>query len=353
MEKLIPVLLLVPLVLWVSCGNKDQGPVGPPGPQTKRVVADTTVDAPTLASPDEFMWGSVDSVTVPVLQSNQPKIYAPKTASVPSEVQVQAINKAGQLYLRLKWSDPDVDSFRDHFKVDSIKDFSPLPLVEFTNEVLPPAYEDQAFVLFAGFGANGYDVWNWRVLTTGSARLAEGYTLTSGLLDSDAVGSAGGAPAIANPASFKQPVYIHKDTSDFTGYVLYTTDTLNLNDTLYSIYDPFLHDSMPVQGFNTTGWTLGQKVPGWLIDSSFASLTAAERGSRWDIRAVSVYDSSGTSNQYRVVLSCPLNTGYNDDIDLSVKDSVQVKIGLFDDQIDFGTASSNRGFSDEFCLILK
>ena len=91
-------------------------------------------------------------------------------------------------------------------------------------------------------------------------------------------------------------------------------------------------------------------MPGWLIDSSFASRTDEVRGSRWDIRAVSVYDNDAA--QYRVVLCRKLNTGFSDDIDLAAADSVEVKVGIFDNQEAF-TPGSNRGFSDDFWILLK
>jgi hypothetical protein len=108
-------------------------------------------------------------------------------------------------------------------------------------------------------------------------------------------------------------------------------------------------DTIPIFFYNTTGWELGQIVPGWLINSSFASLPDSARGSRWDIKAVSAYDQD--MNKYHVVLACELNTGFDDDLDLSALDSVKVNIGFFDSQEDF-TPGSNRGFSDFFWIIL-
>ena len=70
-----------------------------------------------------------------------------------------------------------------------------------------------------------------------------------------------------------------------------------------------------------------------------------------DIRAVSIYDD--VAAQYRLVLARKLYTEFEDDIDLSGMDSVKVKVGIYDHQEEFGTGSGNRGFSNDFWIILK
>ena len=357
MKKLIPISAVLLLGLWIGCGD-DEGPNGPDGPTAVRVIADTTVGAPTLSSADEQVWAGVDSFLVEVLQANSPKLRPPEAAAVPPDIYVQAIKKADNLYLRLQWSDPTFDAYPDHFEVETIYPGGLLPYVEFTTE-FSVLDEDQIFVMFDGLSEGGFDVWNWRVLTTGGAGLARGYSYTDALIE-DAVGTAGDSVAIVNPPETQQPTYAHKDTSEFDGYILYLedarhreNDTLDIRDTFYLVGDPpdTIFDTQYVFFYNTTGWDSAQIVPGWLIDSRFVSLPDSARGSRWDIKAVSVYDD--VAAQYRVVLCRELFTEYPDDIDLSAIDSVKVKIGIYDNQNDFETGGTNRGFSDDFWIILK
>ncbi len=357
MKKLIPFSVVLLLGLWIGCG--DDEPIGPEEPTVVRVIANTTVSAPTLSSADEQVWATVDSFRVEVAQANNPKLRPPEAASVPPlDIYVQAIKKADNLYLRLRWSDSTFDAYPAHYFCT--KAISP---IEFSHEPLPPAYEDQIFVMFDRAPEEGYDVWNWRVLTTGAGGLGRGYTYSDDILVEDAVGTASDSTvADSNPPYFKWPTYAHKDTSDFDYYILYTTDTLKYTDTLYIDIDTVIigedppdtiFDTTAITFPLTTGWELDQKVPGWLIDSSFASRTDEERGSRWDIKAVSIYDDDAA--QYRVVLCRKLNTDFsvNEDIDLSAMDSVKVKIGIYDNQEEFGQPSNRRGFSDDFWIILK
>jgi hypothetical protein len=360
MKKLIPIFAVLLLGLWIGCG--DDEPNGPDEPTVVRVIADTTVNAPTLSSADEQVWAGVDSFRVKVLQANSPKLRPPEAAAVPPDIYVQAIKKADNLYLRLQWSDPTFNAYPDHFEVETIYTGGLQPYVEFTNEFLTVPYEDQIFVMFDGLPKGGYDVWNWRVLTTGGAGLGKGYSYTDTLIGDmliqdtlieDAIGTAGDSVAIENPAISQQPTYAHMNTSDFDGYILFVDSAVHRTEAVDSIYDDLTGDSIPVYFYNTIGWDSGQIVPGWLINSSFESLDDVERGSRWDIKAVSIYDDAAA--QYRVVLCRKLNTGFgvDEDIDLSAMDSVKVKIGIYDNQEDFKAGSPNRGFSDNFWIILK
>jgi len=346
MKRLIPVFAVLLVGLWVSCSDEN-GPTNN-GDTTLRLVANTTVDEPSLSSPDEVVWSSVDSVTVPVKMGNAPKLKPPKAAAIPPEILVKAIKKGGKLYLRLQWSDMTFDTYPEHFKATEINTQSLPPRVNFTQQPCEPACEDQIYVMFDGLSDNTYDVWNWRVLTTGGGGLGKGYTCTyDGTPVADAAGTATDSVVVENPPDeFGQPTYASIDTSEFQGFILYLQDTVNRNEILDSIYDPYMGDYIYIYFFNTTGWELDQKVPGWLIDSSFASLSDSARGSRWDIKAV----SDTAAGQYHVVLCRKLDTGFSDDIVLI--DSVKVTIGIFDNQVTFEPPSSNRGFSNDFWIIL-
>ncbi len=355
MKKLIPISVVLLLGFWIGCGD-DESTNGPEEPTVVRVIANTTVSAPTLSSADEDVWADVDSFLVGVSQANSPKLRPPEAAAYPPDIYVQAIKKDSNLYLRLQWSDLTFDAYPNHYKVTG----DTIPPIDFTREYTPPAYEDQIFVMFDSLLDGGYDAWNWRVLTTGGGGLGKGCTYQDTMTapTADAVGTVSSSGAVENPPKFGQPTYAHKNTSEFNHYILFTADTVHWDSVLYTDIDTIIFgdppdtifDTTEVHFWETTGWKLGQKVPGWLIDSSFASRTDEERGSRWDIKAVSVYDNDAA--QYRVVLCRKLNTGFVDDINLAPVDSVKVKVGIFDNQEEF-TPSSNRGFSDDFWIILK
>jgi hypothetical protein len=186
--------------------------------------------------------------------------------------------------------------------------------------------------MFDSLESGGYDVWNWRSLTTAAAFLAEGMTYdTANGFDPDASGQLAYRP---NPGlgGGSVPTYIHQNGSAFTGYILYTTEDMEIPP-----------------GFSD--WILGQTIPGWRIDSSVVNLSSAIRGSRWDIRTVSEYDDG--ADQYIVVLCRPLNTGFSveEDLNMALLDSVEVKIGITDNQMSIETEGSNLGFSDSFWLI--
>ncbi len=366
MKKIIPALLaLFVFSFIIGCGSDDNG--GSNGETTPRVVANTTVAAPSLSNPNDAVWSQVDSVSIDVSMTNAPRNIAPKVAAVPPSVQVQAIKADNFLYMRVKWSDPSFDAWPNYFYVANITN-----IVNFTHETL--AEEDQVFVLFEDTADSGYDVWNWRVLTTGAGGLAEdGFFNTSTLQDTiipDSDGTLGAVVAMQNyDNQFTNiPFYVHKDTSEFnqdtsdvlTGYALYTDDTLNTNDTLYIRYDTtsigeppndsIIVDTVYVTALLTDGWVEGQRLPSFVIDSTLKNKSNAERGSRWDTRAVSTY--SDAANEYTVVLGRLLNTGHSDDLNMGTVDSVKVKIGIYDDQNSFSTGSTSRGYSKEFWLIL-
>ena len=366
MKKIIPALLaLIVFSFIIGCSSDGNGDDN--GTTTPRVVANTTVSAPSMNNPNDAIWNQVDSVTIDVSMTNAPRKVAPKVAAVPPSVQVQAIKYSEVLYLRLQWADPSFDAWPNYFYVENITN-----IVNFTHQGL--AEEDQLFVLFEDMADNGYDVWNWRVLTTGAGGLAEdGFFSTSTLQDTvipDSNGNLGAVVAMdnINTEFTNKPLYVHKDTSEFnhdtsdviSGYALYTDDTLKVNDTLYVRYDSIsvgeppndslIVDTIYVTPLTTQGWVEGQRLPSFIIDSLLKNKSTNERGSRWDVKAVSAYNDA--ANEYTVVLERELNTGHADDLNMGAVDSVKVKIGIYDDQNSFNTGSTSRGYSKEFWLIL-
>ncbi|MFQ5453911.1 MAG: hypothetical protein ACE5D6_06960, partial [Candidatus Zixiibacteriota bacterium] len=119
MKKIITVLLLAVFVIINGCGGDDGDGNGTGSGNVPTVRANTSVNAPTLSSPNESVWNSVTGTDIAVSMQNTPKLGIPKGTAATS-VTVQAINKSGNLYLRLKWVDADFSVWRDYFKVSQV-----------------------------------------------------------------------------------------------------------------------------------------------------------------------------------------------------------------------------------------
>jgi len=347
MRKLLASILILSIGLLWGCGGDDNGTDGGGGTPPVRLQVNTSVAAPTMSSPDETVWNSVDSVMVGVSAANTPKVVpGAKIASVPSEVKVQAIALNDTLYVRLRWADP---TFSAYPHLDTVTTTSPLT---FSRDVT--AQEDQAFVMFES-AVDTFDVWGWQVLRTGGLGLGMGYTYADLTLTPDAEGTASLETAVPNnEQNFTTPIYMSGDTSEFNGYILYlppSGNTVRLDDTLRV-------DTIDVGGqqvFNvirydqSTGWTIGQKLPGYVLDSSVVAAwrSDANRGSILDIRTTDNY----SGGMYSLVMKRAMNTGYEDDLNMIPLDSVKVVIGLFDNQDSFTTGGTKRGFSIPFWVI--
>ncbi len=328
MKYIVAVLMLAAVAIIAGCGGNSS--TNPPTTSLPVVTANTTAGSPSVTDANSTVWSGVASTTMNVSSTISPKIVAGKSSNVSATVAVQAIVSNDSLFIRLRFADATHSIWRDYYEVSSDS-----PFVSFTSyEDLEN--EDQVFLMFDGGSTFGWDVWNWRALTTdaeGVGGLAEGMKYLNGTLTSD-VGSAAVATHNNGIAGTPQPTYVSSDTTEFNGTIL-------RSDSITSVYP-------------LTGWTIGQKVPGWIIDPQMkesGSLHETQRASRFDIRAASAYDSN--TDMYTVVMASKLNTGYADDIDLSTKTSITAKIGIFDNQIDFATGGSGRGFTGNFTLKLQ
>jgi hypothetical protein len=334
MRKLVGFFLLIALSLWMGCGD-DDGTDPTPVPVPRVVVAQPGV-APSLDNADDGVWSSVIAKGIAVSATNVPKVAVGKAAAVPDSVYVKAIVHNDSLYVRLVWDDASHDIWRDRYEVDTIE----IGFVRFFHDCCEDNAinrEDQLFIMFAGLPDNAYDTWNWRSLTTAVGRLAEGMTYQNGSLEPDST-DLGTAPAIRHTPmqGTSQPQYMRNDSSEFDGYVLYTE------------YNP-PYELVSLDA-GSEGWEKGQIIPGWLIDTSVFNRSSIIRGSRWDIRSASKYDSSAT--EYTVMLCRPLDTGFSDDLNMLALDSVKAKIGVLDNQIAVGTGGTRRGFSGDLWFIL-
>ncbi len=300
---------------------------------TARVVA-ASRDAPDPVDVDDPAWDDVAVQEYPIglFKSLGPSGTASAAlGELPDDhvnywANVKVINSGEELFVRLQWRDTSFSVWKNPYTVVSAT--PPIRLVRDTLYY----WEDQVFVMFAKPSSIvwGWDTWNWRALTTQAGFLGEGFRFLDGALYPD---DGHDSIAVVNPPDLaSRPQYVHKDTCEFHGYVFYIDDTLS--------------------GYTTTeGWTRGQRVPGWLIDSATARRLYENRPGRWDIRSGFAYDSA--LSIYTVVLSRELNTSQPaEDLDLEIYDSVRVQIGIYDNQMGFTQPSSRRRFSEEFWLIL-
>jgi len=322
MKKLIPIAVIFSLAVWSGCSSDDPATTEPPpAPPPVRVVANTMVSAPTLSSVDEAVWSSVTEYAIDVSSNFSPKLPAPASSAASDSVHVKAIVSGGELYLRVEFVDNDLNVLKDYYKTsDNNLNF----------ERVTSSQEDQVYVIYSGLPNGDFDVWNWRSLTTGTAGVAEGLTLINNTL---VVDSGPQQVAFINEDSVivGRPKWVHTTGASYTGEILYIEDL----DTMANHLNEFLATGLVVQG--------------WYVDSGVGDqVQNTFPQSRWDIFTVSSFDA--VNEKITVVLKRKLNTTYSEDLELV--DSVQVRIGIFDNQDDFYFSNSKRGFTELFWLIL-
>lgn len=323
--------LLVILVLVFGCGSDK--PNGPVTPKPQRIVVTQAASAPPLNTTVSTIWDGITPTAIQISTLLSPPPVSSEVTALADSVHVQALTYHDTLYLRISWPDNSHDVWRDAYYVTD----TAVPLggdtATYFDQIDTLMWEeDQLWVLFAGLSSGDWDGLNWRSLTTDSAFLAEGLNVhNDSVLITDA-----GAVTVArrnyNSINPGFPLYFHKDTSHYTGFTLFENDNLRPADIFIR------------------GWSMAQRVPNYLIDSSKYKLSALERGSRWDTRSIGHWDALRTPTPiYTVVLCRPMNTGFDDDV--ALVDSVETKIGLFNDQLNFSFKGGDRGFTKEFWLI--
>lgn len=336
------ILTLCSIILFslicAGCGGDDGGPTNPPQPTSIRVVAAEPATSPSISSVNDAVWNSITPTQIDIASSSVIGSAIGTPAGLSDSVKIQAARRNDSLWIRLQWTDNTYDVWPSAYIVDSVTSCDGVnPCVWFRKDEIS-LIEDQVIVTFAGLGNNLWDALNWRVLTTGAGGLAQGMTISwdtagpavdSFHMESDAAGS-NLIVAHDNGQFSSLPQFFHPDTSDYTGHLLYLGQGRN---------------ATPLMG----GWTVGQRVPGYLIDTSVADNLPEIRGSRWDTHAISDYN--GTSDLYTLVLVRRLNTGYADDINLMTRDSVQTQVGVFDNFQGLNGGSTYKGFTKKFWLI--
>jgi len=322
MKKLIPIVTLLALVAFLGCSDDDDGGGGTGPTPIARVEVRTDLTAPAMSSVDEAVWDAVTSTALDLSNANTPPVNAPKPTLLSDSVYVQAIKASGKLFLRLEWDDDDFSIKRDLWYLNNVATFSFGHYTEVYEE-------DQVFIMFEMADGGSWDTWNWRSLTTGQSKVAEGMTYADSALTVD---DDNGVYTLAwenyNGVDNSRPIWVHQDKWDFTDDIMFIDDTLPVIATA-----------------GETDWYVGMTVPGWiLLDTVLPA--AMKSQSRWDISAIYDYDSA--AGHYKLVMSRPL-TGGSDDLDMSNLTEVKVRIGVLNDKPIYTQGSSNV-FTEDFMM---
>lgn len=327
MRKLLPWLMILSVPFWAGCGSDDDDDGGTNGnggdPVLTQVPVNSSVAAPDMDSVNHDSWDSITPVGMAVSNVEAPNFEAKVTAFFTDSVWIQAIKASGRLYLRLQWDDNDYSILRNQWVLDSVEIYRWV-----SSEVLHN--EDQVLVMFDMGDDSTWDAWNWRLLTTGQAKTAEGMTYNE-TNDSLSLDTHDDEDTLAwrnkNPGDTGWPKWIHEDTSDFTGDVM------------------FIYETLPARDGQDAPYSKGQTVPGWvLVDSVVPADMRAQ--SRWDIEAV--YDYDDIAHRYTLVLARDLSSGA-DDLDMSSLAEVRTKIGILDDEL-LTNNSTSKIFTEDFLL---
>ena len=338
MKWLVSIFVILSMTLIWGCGGDDDDVVDPVIGSPRIVVSESTSGS-AIIDPQASVWATVDSATVEVSTGNPPAKLNPSLAtSVTNEVKVKAATRNDSLYIWFQWVDATNDVWPNNWTLTQVT-----PSLNYDSSLFD--FEDQMFVMFHDVANAGWDVWNWRVITTGAENLAEGmnwYGIDNTLI-ADEYGTVDLPLAVRNKApGFAMPEFVHQDTCEYTdSTILFIEEAISRNYWIVRGVDDSVH------WYQTSGWQVDDKIPGWHIDGSVSERSDAQRGSRWDIGASSIY----SGGMYSLVLVRKLFTGYTDDFNLSNLDSVKVQLGVLNNKNSFTEGSSNRGYSEDFWLI--
>ncbi len=344
MKKLSILIMFIPIIYIAGCGgDKGSNPPPPPVPLI-RLVVDTTA-APGMSNVNAAIWSAVDSATIEIGGSSD---YGFDADLGKINVILKAIKKNDTLYLRAKWQDANANIWGNYMR----------PLTQVIDwEQVSSAGDDRFFVMFDA-GDNGTekadcskmchatnmrpttghaDVINWSATSTAPGFLAddEWWNNVSGRAFDNTIN----AYVYRDNwnAQNNTPYYMHKDTTEFHGPYLYLTDTVTMD-------------------YATITWPTDYKMPGYRIDSTIYDSPTRSSYSRWDVAAISQYDSTSTPHTWTIVLARALNTGHADDVNLALAglDSVQVTIAAANaHSADPVNASWQHSGSKPLYLILK
>jgi hypothetical protein len=317
-----------------GCGG-DNGGTNGNGEETPppRLVAIDTVAAPSMLDANDPVWDQIDSVEVEVGFSST---YGQNPQLYKDTLLMKVIKTADMLYIWANWRDGYAHLWGNFSRIKA----GLTGIWEQINFNAGNGGEDAIFIAFdagdngeegadcasmchavqygmATTGGGHVDVWSWKSSTTNPGFLAEDQWWSS-------AGNYPDPPPAINPQTVytvnwfnftKQPEWMHEDDTAF--------------------HEPFLYaeDIVDFDGAEYMGWSeANYKMPGYIIDSTIYSL--AERDDRWDVLAISHYDSLSTWNRWTVVMARPLTGLGANDVDLAGLDSIQVTVAVSSNHTD-------------------
>jgi len=329
LQSVLSIGLFASLFLWAGCKDDNKPTEPPPSNPPTSLTATQLVTAPSTSDVGDPAWNSITPVRIDISSSallKSSRSINTSVQTVPTSLNAQAAVAGSVLYLRLNWADATHNIWRDRFIVSGIDTLTQLAL--FLQDTTA-SKEDQAMVMFKYPDTTLWDIWQWRALTTDAGRLGEGFTLDgiNMLRDAGTVNL-----SFTNAISDIIPIMMNPGGGLSTDYRLFIQSADSLD--------------------RTANWIVSNLLPGWQIDSSLAGATrVTDRNSRFDITAASSYSQS---QGYTILLTRNLNTGFTDDLDLSVLTQVTIRLAI-SNNLDFklGSGDSNQGFTSEFTLFLQ
>ncbi|PKK84106.1 MAG: hypothetical protein CVT49_04740 [candidate division Zixibacteria bacterium HGW-Zixibacteria-1] len=341
MKKSAILLLIVLLALFIACSDNDDSGTNGNGttPPVRLVVNTTAQPSPTDVN---VGWGGVDSAVVVIGGSTT---YGINPNLGKQNVVLKAILRNNILYIRAKWHDATASIWGNHIRRTALEG-------NFEQNVYEG--EDKLLMIFDGqnngdekadcasmchitehytTGGGNVDAWKWLATKTSPGLMAEDewWTDADRLLDS------------------RQPnTYVYREnwnTNTNHAYWMHTTGP--------AYTEPFLYLEDTVAMNPLAAWDVGDKIPGYGIDSTVRTSGTRTLSSVWDVTAISEFDSTGdmTNWTWTVVMARATNTGHTDDVNLTDLDSIQVAIAATNNDA-VGSTTTHSG-AKPFWLILK
>jgi hypothetical protein len=338
------VILLFLAVFAVGCGKDDGGTNGPPPPAMIRVLVQAHQDPTLVDAVHAAVWDSITAVKIPVGTENaynadmlfRTDLFADMKALIADD---------SLLYIWVKWNDITEDNRFGELRASWVNS-----KIQWVVNPEDTVYrnEDRFSILFNNGGTNGADcskfchaaadsssagkrfygaagddadVWHWKAHRTGLARLADDMHITSINVSPDPQGVQMIDSlyfvnfTVINPAdsSHVRPIYMHPDSTAYTGAGLLESET---DAGYFTAYVP----TMPWVIFFPDQDPVGRTIPGYYIYDE-----SGTHGSRWNVRAVSEFDG----DYWTVVFRRRLTTDDPADIDLAaIVDSLQISFAI-------------------------
>ncbi len=342
-RKLLSLAILLALlpVLPIGCSSKDDNPPGPTPVPEPRVIVQAHQD-PTLDNAiDAPVWDSITAVEISI--GNKAAYVAGTPSSVASKAYMKALSAGDSLlYIWTQWTDY---SQNDRYGQLHATYVGPSNNPDWSTDT--SIYnEDRFYVLFDEGAADGADcaaychasantsghkfyggagedadIWQWRAQRGGIARYAIDMHLTDSMIAPD--------PFAQRPDSLNHGDSLYYGNySEFFGYPKKMDpagpdyEGAGLLQGVWVTFDKDL-DWIVVP---PDGPPYGKDIPGYFYYNVLLE-NQSDKGSRWDIRAVSSYDAG--ADTWTVVFRRKLTTADLNDINFgAITDSLAISIAI-------------------------